>query len=299
MSQDGTIIVGVDGSSSSRSAVEWAVRRAERLRCQLHMVHVIPDELLPPGHKRHEEVYEIIGELLEREASGARGLAPTVAVTTRLAQGEPAAVLASMSASASMVVVGTDRTPDVHGEAFGVVNIQIATITQCAVAVIPVKYHTGNGSVVVGVDGTPAADVAAQFAAGEAETRGLELTVLHAQKPIPQWLRGSALQGTMTTDVRQGRHRILDDAVERVRRNHQHLTINVRFDEGTDPAHALVQAGKEAGLLVLGSRGPAAVHHLLMGSVLQDVLLNLSCPLILTRPHAVAEDPEQPVGSTM
>ena len=84
-------------------------RRAERLHLGLLLVHVIPEDLVSHGNPEYRSVHDAIAGLLESEAGRARELAPAVHVQTRLVSGETVPVLVELSASATMVVVGTDR----------------------------------------------------------------------------------------------------------------------------------------------------------------------------------------------
>lgn len=278
------LTVGVDGSPSSRAAVDWAARRASRLGLGLNLVHVMPDYLVWPGHRQYDDVRQILGDLLASEADRARGLAPAAPVRTSLSSGEPAPVLAECSARSALVVVGTDRDPDVHGEMFGVVNLQIATIARCPVAVVPVHGSAGNAGVVVGIDGSAAAKVAAAFAAREADSTGQALTVLYAPKPAHGWLRESGVGAALEAEVEPGQRKVLADAVAQLRATHPGMRIHAAFIKDANPAQALLDASKDALLLVLGSPGTVSVAHVAVGSVTQHVLMDAACPVVMTRP---------------
>jgi len=279
------LTVGVDGSPSSRAAVEWAAERAARLGAGLHLVHVIPDYLVWPGHRQYADVQQVLRELLDSEAARAREIAPSAPLRTSLSHGEPTPVLVDVSAQASMVVVGTDRAADMHGEAFGALNLQIATLAKCPVAVVPVRRPAGGAGVVVGYDGTLAARVAAEFGAHEAEASGQELTVLFAPKPAYGWLREGSLGAALDADAEPGQRQLLAGAVSALQDKHPTLTVHARFVKDSVPAQALIEASKDAALLVLGSLGRASLTHVVMGTVTQDVLLNVPCPVVLTRPE--------------
>jgi len=284
MSSKQPIVVGVDQAASSRAALEWGARRAERFHVPLLLVHVIPDYLVSSGSMEFHVVQDAIAGLLESEATRARELAPTSEVRTRLILGETVRVLAELSHHAAMVVVGTDRTADVHGEGFGAVNLQIAMISRCPVAVIPVHPTTGHAGVVVGIDGSPHSMEAAHFAAEEALGSGAELTLIHASRTHSGWLTSSTLGPWIATRDHTAGRMILESAVTSLRARYIHLTVCDRLETENAPAKALIDAAHDAQMLVVGSRGSGAVQHALMGSVTQDVLLHVPCPLILTRP---------------
>ncbi|ALE05635.1 hypothetical protein AL755_09335 [Arthrobacter sp. ERGS1:01] len=285
MSTKHPIFVGVDQSASSRAALEWGARRAESLHLALLLVHVIPDYLVSPGNLEYQNVKDAIAGLLESEAIRARELAPSSEVQTKLMFGETVPVLAQLSGDAAMVVVGTDRTADGHGEGFGAVTLQIAMVARCPVAVIPAHYSAaGYAGVVVGIDGSAHSTKAANFAAAEALSGGSELTLIHASRAHSGWLSSSTVGPRIAAWDETAGRMILETAVTCLRAHYIHLTVCDRLETGDGPAKALIDAAQGAQLLVVGSRGSGAVQHALMGSVTQDVLLHVPCPLILTRP---------------
>ena len=285
------IIVGVDGSPSSRAALEWAALRARRLKHSLQLVHSVPDYLVSPGRIEYQSVRDVFEGLLHSEASRAREFAPAVDVHTSLHFGEPAQVLAEVSSGSAMAVVGTDRTADAHGEGFGAVNLQLATIGQCPVAVIPTRQSAVNAGVVVGIDGSPQSTAAAYFAASEATSTEQELTVIYASSAVAGWLRNSALGPTIVMQGETAGRMILESTVAALRARHIHLTVCERYEHDDVPARALINAGQTAAMLVVGNRGRGAVQRALMGSTTQDLLLHVPCPIVLTRPDN-ANNPE-------
>jgi nucleotide-binding universal stress UspA family protein len=60
------------------------------------------------------------------------------------------------------------------------------------------------------------------------------------------------------------------------------VAIRTRVVEG-NPALALVEASRHAGLLVVGSRGHAEFSGLLLGSVSQHCAAHAACPVLIYR----------------
>lgn len=277
------IMVGMDGSPASRAALEWAARRAQRLKLPLLLVHAVPDYLVLPERVEYQSVRASLLSMLDREAKSLRGSAPAVEVRSSLRFGEPAQVLAELSARSSMVVVGTDKTADAHGEGFGTLNFQLAMIGRCPVAVIPEPESSVSTGVVVGIDGSPESMAAAYFAAAEAARTRQDLTVICVSHSPARWVHprtdGSFEDQQIGT---QGRM-ILEAVVAAVRARHIHLTVFDRFEQHDAPARVLIEAGKGAAMLVVGNRGRAATHRAFMGSVTQELLLDVPCPLVITQ----------------
>ncbi|ALV45242.1 hypothetical protein MB46_06745 [Arthrobacter alpinus] len=281
-------MVGVDGSPASRAALEWAAHRAQQQGRPLLLVHSVPDYLVSPEGVDYQTFRAGLQGMLDSEANRVRGLVPAVEVRSSLQFGEPARVLAELSARSVMVVVGTDRTADVQGERFGTLNFQLAMIGRCPVAVIPEPENSVSAGVVVGIDGSPESMAAAYFAAAEAVRTRQDLTVVCVSQSPARWVHSSADGSVKTRQIGTQGRMILEAVVAAVRARHTHLTVFDRFEQHDAAARVLIEAGKGAAMLVVGSRGSGAVHHAAMGSVTRELLLHVPCPLVLTQQEEAA-----------
>jgi nucleotide-binding universal stress UspA family protein len=287
------IMVGVDGSPASRAALEWAARRAQLQKRPLLLVHAVPDYLVSPESVEYQGLRASFEGMLNSEANCARGFGPGVEVRSSLLFGEPAQVLAELSARSSMVVVGTDRTADGHGGGFGSLNFQLAMIGRCPVAVIPARQSPANAGVVVGIDGSPESMAAAYFAAAEAARTRQELTVVCVSHSPARWAHPSTDGSGSTQQIDTQGRMILEAVVAAVRARHIHLTVFDRFEQHDVPARVLIEAGQGAAMLVVGNRGRGATHHALMGSATQELLLDVPCPLVLTQQEEAGSAAQQ------
>ncbi|MFJ9453880.1 universal stress protein [Kitasatospora sp. NPDC101447] len=142
-----------------------------------------------------------------------------------------------------------------------------------------------TGSVVVGFDGSPESLAAAEWAAREAQRRGLPLRILQAW-PLPK-------RDVVGSDESYRHVRSQLAAREAALRA---LAPGVEVSSATEsaaPAEALEAAAGSAAVLVLGSRGLGTVRGFLVGSVSQEVLRRAACPVVLVR--AGEEEPDGPV----
>ncbi|WP_328826385.1 MULTISPECIES: universal stress protein [unclassified Streptomyces] len=142
-------------------------------------------------------------------------------------------------------------------------------------------------SVVAGLDGSPESRAAAEWAAGEAELRGLPLKIVHVWVPAPDPLAQAPFIGAETQQ--QWSERIPREAGEGLRRRHPGVDVTVEQVSGT-PSDALVGAAKDAELLVLGSRGLSGVGGFLVGSVGLSVVARAELPVVLVRADEQAAD---------
>lgn len=136
-------------------------------------------------------------------------------------------------------------------------------------------------SVVVGVDGSESSAHAAVWAAEEAERRGTALTVVHALN-----LPSTAVPPIQPAGYAERRHAegtlLLDTAATALCARFPELTFDLELTDA-DPAHALVDFGRSAALLVTGTRGHGGFTGMLLGSVSRKLAAHAACPLVVVR----------------
>lgn len=137
--------------------------------------------------------------------------------------------------------------------------------------------------VVVGTDGSESATRALTWAAREAALRHLPLRVVHGfvwpqvhtpfSPPAPPEI-GTALRDTAA--------QLLDEAVTTARQAQPGLAVETSLVD-TGGAAALLQAAKDAALLVVGSRGLGGFSGLIVGSTAVQLAMYAPCPIIVVR----------------
>ncbi|MFI6849001.1 universal stress protein [Kitasatospora sp. NBC_00085] len=132
-----------------------------------------------------------------------------------------------------------------------------------------------NGPVVAGFDGSPESVTATEWAAREALHRRLPLELVQAWP----WPRTDVL-GTADAVTWSRQQLAFREADLRARFRGAEVT-SAHVPE--DPATALEAAGRDATMLVLGSRGLSTLRGFLVGSVSQEVLRRAACPVVLVR----------------
>ena len=141
--------------------------------------------------------------------------------------------------------------------------------------------HRRLERVVVGVDGSPGSLEALEWAAEEADKADAELTAILA------WPYGE-LASNELREVRRMSCELKD------RMAAVHPTVNMRCVVYEDyPAVSLIEASKDADLLVLGSRGHGGFVGLLLGSIGQHCLNHAPCSVAIVRPRE-ERDPSTP-----
>ena len=287
------LVVGIDGSDESADALAWAVEDARRRRLELDLVHGLAMPVVSDAYgmvMTRPDIDELCryGEgLLAAAKAAVAGLDPEVAVATRLLNGPPAGVLIEASKGAAGLVVGNRGVGAIGSRMLGSVAVRVAGNACCPVYVIPGGYDpvaaTGD-PVVVGLDGSEFGDAALRLGLDEANCRDIGLRILVAYH-VPWLARPTepALIGEFRTSEEALARRTADEALARIRTPADSQTlIDVRVVEG-HATQALVAAGRDAQLTVVGSRGRSAISRALLGSVSREVLIEATRPVAVVR----------------
>ncbi|MDH6223848.1 MULTISPECIES: universal stress protein [Streptomyces] len=142
--------------------------------------------------------------------------------------------------------------------------------------------------ITVGLDGSPQSVAAADWAAREALSRDLPLRLVNAsvwQTPVFAPATGTGVPVPSAEVRREYARSLLDEARAHLAERHPGLRIDADELAG-EPVTALLEAGRDAELLVLGSRGLGRVAGFLLGSVSLAVLAAGERPVVLVRPGA-------------
>jgi nucleotide-binding universal stress UspA family protein len=143
--------------------------------------------------------------------------------------------------------------------------------------------------VVVGVDGSATSGVALQWAAHEAALRGAVLEVVHAE-----FFRHEVLD-LFAPDMEEGERSLLDRAVAQARQAEPGLEV-VGRELDPPAADALVAAGRDAEMIVVGSRGLSRVKGMALGSVSRACIARARCPVVVIGPDVVHGLAPTPAG---
>jgi nucleotide-binding universal stress UspA family protein len=140
-----------------------------------------------------------------------------------------------------------------------------------------------RGTVVVGIDGTRAAEAALDWATAEAAARGCRLRIVHAFHPsllVDPY--GVAPPLGDFPLVWAGAEQVLAQAVARARSVAPDLPVTTRLLQST-AVPALLGEAYDACVLVLGGRGPHGLRGRLSRSVSAQVAAHAPCPVVTIR----------------
>jgi len=281
-------IVGVDGSEKAQGALEWALGREAPRRGNLVIVRVVDDTMMSGDYLLAGRTIDAAREALESLAESVRADHPGIGLETELVQGDPSTELGRFSDSASLIVVGTRKRTGSRFRYAWSVGTRLATKASGPVAIIPEGERTSASKVVVvGVDGSPGSMVAVRFAAADAAERGCLLRAVHAWQEPLAWQDAYAPEDEFLATLEASHQTLLDESLAQIRVDHPDLQVDGQLVHGT-PAWAVLDAAKDAGLLVVGNHGRSGVSRFLLGSVSHTVVLNIVSPTIVVRQDVAA-----------
>ncbi|MGD0272365.1 MAG: universal stress protein [Gaiellaceae bacterium] len=137
------IVVGVDGSECSRSALRFALEEARIRQTKLRVVVVWHVPLAaygagwaPPPPGLTEDAEAAAGEMLAEALELAKANGPAVEIEPVMREGQPANVLVEEAAKADLLVVGSRGWGGFRELMLGSVSQQCAHHARCPVVII-------------------------------------------------------------------------------------------------------------------------------------------------------------------
>lgn len=137
--------------------------------------------------------------------------------------------------------------------------------------------------IVVGVDGSPQSKRALRWAANEAHLRGAHLSVIHAFM-FPHLGAEQALATDAIIRIQREAQDLVENEVDELGEMAIGLDVSCAAAEGA-PTQILLEASREADILVVGSRGRGGFTALLLGSVSQQCAQHATCPVVIVPPE--------------
>lgn len=290
----GSIVVGVDGSEPAAAALDWAIRQAAAERRPLTVVHAcgVPGAMQDfEDIVAHERGLRSVGRSIAREAVEDVRLADsTVAVESLVTMGHPETVLVEASESADLLVVGARGRGTVASALLGSVSAVVARESVCPVVIVREFEEVDDEEdvprrVVCGVDGSPVSTAAVEFAFRMASVRRAPLTLLHAT-----WDRRE--QASSLIDLRtyaekvnlsEQEERLVSETVAGLCEKYPDVAVTECYRRG-EPVRQLVEASRDASLLVVGTRSRRLLATTLLGSVSRGVSERAYCAVAVVRP---------------
>ncbi|MFJ9907642.1 universal stress protein [Streptomyces sp. NPDC101152] len=283
-----TITAALNGSPESLTAAAWAAREALLRDLPLHLVHAVgkppyaplggaPRPSLSPAQQisRADEVLREAEAVILRQYPGLR------ITTDRLAE-EPVPALLGAAGEADLVVLGSRGRGGVAGFLVGSVAQEVVGGSRGPVVLVRGGLHPederqpgafGSGAapfrdVVLGLNSAAPNDTVIEFACEAASQRGARLRVVHGRSPdLPYDDPG----GDVSAVLEPWRHKF------------PRVEVTEQAVIGKPDSH-LVEASRDASLVVVGRRRRPTTIGAVIGPVAHVVLHHATAPVAVV-PH--------------
>jgi nucleotide-binding universal stress UspA family protein len=285
------ILVGVDGSGSSKVAVAWAARDAAMRGVPLTLVHVLappvvmtfPETPMPPGYMewQEEQGKRFIQDAF-KIAEQSTGVGGPPQVDSATVVGATVPTLVEVGKEAVMIVVGSRGHGWLRRSLMGSVSSNLVRHAHCPVAVIhdagPSMPHPSGAPVVVGVDSSPTSGATTAVAFEEASLRGVELVAVYAWHDTHVF----DVPGIDISAMQNDGERLLAEQLAGWQERYPDVKVR-RVVVCDRPADQLIEQSHAAQLVVVGSHGRGGFAGMLLGSVSMAVVQSARIPVIVTR----------------
>jgi nucleotide-binding universal stress UspA family protein len=284
------VVVGVDDSPASRVAVQWAARDAELSDMPLTLVHAISPEIggwmqvgFPPGLAQWQKTqgHRIIDAALRTVDQACKHNGPARVDTELICEAAVPALL-DLSKEAKLIAVGSHGIGGLGDRVLGSVSSALVHHARCPVAVVhdddPRTPASSHAPVLVGIDGSPASELATAIAFDEASHRNVGLLALHA------WSDKTLLRfpDIDWPAIKTMQHKELVEHLAGWRERYPRVNVQVVIVPD-EPARRLLEHSAAAQLTVVGSHGRSAFVGMSLGSVSAAVAHSARTPVIVAR----------------
>ncbi|MGE4297386.1 MAG: universal stress protein [Desulfovibrionaceae bacterium] len=286
-----SICVAYDGSDSAQNALEQAATLAASEGSALHIVTVVPgyqgDLRLLGDTKALKQLRAQYESSLQHALATAE--ARGVRASASLREGEPCEeVLAyAEEVQADLVVVGKRSAPLLDALPVGSVAMNIIRLASPDVMVAPAHSAPLNmGALFLAYDGSESANRAARKASRLAASYGARLIVATAyEMSLETFALSPRAEEALCAKARDMQHTALDIAAAAEVRN---AIPVVRHGNPTYKTLADEAMLRQAGLIVLGSKGRGGLSRLLLGSVAERLIAVSACPALVVKENGHA-----------
>ncbi|MFE9442109.1 universal stress protein [Streptomyces sp. NPDC006602] len=291
------VTVGLDGSSESRAAAEWAAREAKLRGLSLRLVHVwepVPEHMAQ-APLLGAETQQHWSERIPREAAeGLRLRHPGVDVTVDQISGRPGEVLTRVAQDAELLVLGSRGLSGLGGFLVGSVGQEVVAHAEVPLVLVRAGEQaadehtmdpagipsaaTGFRPVVLGLDTDSPDDTVIAFAFEEAARRVAPLRVVQAWNLPPYFAYGLTVDPEFNAVLGKQEAAALAGVLHGWKEKYPSVEVVEESGWGS-PAVQLVDASRGASLVVVGRRirrSPLGAH---IGPVTHAVLHHSAAPV--------------------
>ncbi len=284
-----TIVVGYDESLSSKAALREASLRVREEKGTLYLVHAVYFDqeefaILPSQMEKRFELGTHLCVNAKKDLQAEAGLNGNV--ESVICEGEPPQVIVDIAQGkkADLIALGTYGRKGLKRLLMGSVTSQIILNSPCDVLVVKRpcspcagRYH----SLLVPYDGSESSKKALGRACALSKSDGSEISVLYV---IPRY--EEMVDFFKTESIKKSLYREAEKIVESAKKVASGFGVEIKAVVQDGPAgDKIVEIADKMkhDLIVVGTHGWRGVNKAIMGSTVERVIVQASCPILISK----------------
>ena len=287
------IVVAVDVSEPSSTAVVWAAHAAAAWGLPLKIVTVVH---VPAFYYSEPYLADSFRQELEATAKARLPSAAVLAqqsvdrpieVVTERHEGKVSRALIELSEQSHFVAVGPRGHGEFTGLLVGSVTSSLASHSACPVAVVRGRTLDGapptEAPIVVGVDGSEHSTAAVEVAFAQAAAVGAPLVAVNVWSDVSvQPSLGATPEDPLWSSIQSGEEAVLAESLAGFQDRYPDVVVE-KVVARDRPVRVLSDYAERAQLIVVGSRGRGGFKGMLLGSTSNALLHTADCPVLIVR----------------
>jgi len=294
MTDQRTIVVGIDASPGSEVAQRWAVEEARARKQPLRLVcaftwNINTESVAVFAHHPGlgtEDLKRFADHTVQTALDNIDGGGLDIAGAG--VEGSAVDVLLNEAETASLVVMGSRQLHATGSFLLGSVGAQVAARASCPVVVTrgPAGYPAERSKVIAAVDASKQSEAVLGFAFDEASRHRVGLHAVLCWHPsllkVRDWTERGGARGYEQAEAWLG------ETMAGWQEKYPDVVVTTRVIE-EHPVSGLVGESLAQYLLVVGKKGRGATAGTLLGSVSQGILHHATCPVAVVPTSAVSD----------
>jgi nucleotide-binding universal stress UspA family protein len=283
------IVIGFDNSEFSKAALLESAHWLKRHGGKAVLVHAVffDEEEFVIAPNQREKRFDLGRTMCYRtQETFSSDFGLDGALEAVVCEGEPHEVIVDVAGErdADLIAVGTHGRKGLKKLFMGSVTSRVIATSPCDVLLVkkPCERCLGEyQSILLSFDGSELSRKALKRACELSKMDGSEITALYVIPHYEEMIEFFATSGIKESLLHDA-ERILQIAREIA--STQEVTIKTEVAEGNAAEKIVETAGRlKSDLIIRGPHGWSGVNKAIMGSVIENVIVNASCPVLVVK----------------
>lgn len=283
------IVIGFDDSEFSKAALLESAHWIKRHGGKAVLVHAVffDEEEFVIAPNQREKRFDLGRTMCYRtQETFSSDFGLDGALEAVVCEGEPHEVIVDVAGErdADLIAVGTHGRKGLKKLFMGSVTSRVIATSPCDVLLVkkPCERCLGEyQSILLSFDGSELSKKALKRACELSKLDGSEITALYVIPHYEEMIEFFATSGIKESLLHDA-ERILQNAREIA--SSEEVTIKTEVAEGNAAEKIVETAGRlKSDLIIRGPHGWSGVNKAIMGSVIENVIVNASCPVLVVK----------------